>query len=250
MDKNTSWGQVAGWYDEMLEKEGTYQKEVILPHVLRLVAPKPGAIIADIASGQGFFARAFAQKGATVLASDIAPELIAVARNQPSNNITYTVTPAHNQKAIPSASCDIITIILAIQNIENIKDVFVECKRILKPGGKLLLVVNHPSFRIPKASDWSYDAQQNIEYRRIAQYLTESKIKIDMHPGKQTNEYTISFHRPLQLYVKQLAKAGFCITRLEEWETHKKSTPGPRAKAEDRAKKEIPLFLMIEAAVL
>jgi hypothetical protein len=34
---------------------------------------------------------------------------------------------------------------------------------------------------------------------------------------------------------------------MEEWESHKKSQPGPRAKAEDQARKEIPLFLYLEA---
>lgn len=34
----TSWGKVAGWYDEMLEeKDNTYQKNIILPNILRLM---------------------------------------------------------------------------------------------------------------------------------------------------------------------------------------------------------------------
>jgi len=47
--------------------------------------------------------------------------------------------------------------------------------------------------------------------------------------------------------VKALHKAGFTLKILEEWNSHKKSEPGPRAKAEDRARKEIPLFLYFGA---
>ena len=43
-----------------------------------------------------------------------------------------------------------------------------------------------------------------------------------------------------------MTKAGLAITRLEEWISHKKSEEGPRATAEDVARKEIPLFLMLE----
>ena len=56
---------------------------------------------------------------------------------------------------------------------------------------------------------------------------------------------TVSFHRPLQYYVKALAKAGFVIEKLEEWTSLKESTSGPRAKAENDARKEFPLFLYL-----
>ena len=57
----------------------------------------------------------------------------------------------------------------------------------------------------------------------------------------------MSFHRPLQYYFKMLAKEGFVVRRLEEWISHKESMAGPKKIAEDNARKEIPLFMMIEA---
>jgi hypothetical protein len=111
----------------------------------------------------------------------------------------------------------------------------------------IYVVLNHPAFRIPKASGWGWDEQAKIQYRRIDRYLSESKTEIDMHPGEKRGERTISFHRPLQYYVKALGKAGFSVAALEEWNSHKHSEPGPRAAAEDRARKEIPLFLCLVA---
>jgi hypothetical protein len=43
-----------------------------------------------------------------------------------------------------------------------------------------------------------------------------------------------------------LSKAGLSITRLEEWVSHKESEKGPRQKAENKSRKEIPLFMCIE----
>ena len=41
--------------------------------------------------------------------------------------------------------------------------------------------------------------------------------------------------------------AGFYVDAMEEWVSNKKSLPGKRAKAENRSKKEIPLFLALRA---
>ena len=47
-------------------------------------------------------------------------------------------------------------------------------------------------------------------------------------------------------FLKYFAKNGFAVTRLEEWISHKESEKGLRKLAEDKARKEIPMFMMIE----
>jgi hypothetical protein len=59
--------------------------------------------------------------------------------------------------------------------------------------------------------------------------------------------YTWSFHKPLEAYVKAAAKAWMMIDAMEEWASHKTSTSGPRAAAENLARKEIPMFLALRA---
>jgi len=248
MKQDTSWNSVAEWYDELLQqKPGTYQAELILPNVLRLVQLRNSDAILDLACGQGFFSREFAKTAATVTGIDLSPRLIAAAKKHSPKTIIYHVASADAIPMIKDHSQNAVVIVLAIQNIKNINGVFAECQRVLRPGGKLLMVLNHPAFRIPKASDWEHDKTTDIMYRRVSGYLSERTIPIDMHPGQKTQDQTVSFHRPLQVYSKSLAKAGFAITKLEEWNSHKKSQHGPRQKAEDTSRKEIPLFLCIEA---
>ncbi|HYE59628.1 MAG TPA: methyltransferase domain-containing protein, partial [Candidatus Kapabacteria bacterium] len=80
MKKSTSWGNVAAWYTNLLEKgKGTYQHDVILPNLLRILSLRPGMNVLDLACGSGFFARAFARAGARVMGIDISPELIRIA---------------------------------------------------------------------------------------------------------------------------------------------------------------------------
>lgn len=242
----TSWGGVAEWYEELLAEEKTYQKEVILPNLLRLMEIKKGERVLDLACGTGFFAKEFIKKGAKVVGSDISKELITIAeKNVPEAE--FTISPADSLPFLKEGSTEKIAIVLAIQNIENIKGVFEECARVLAPGGGLFVVMNHPAFRVPGASSWEWDYEKNVQYRRVEAYLSERRVPIVMHPGTDLSAQTISFHRPLQLYFKALAKAGLCVSRFEEWNSNKKSQPGPRAALEDRARKEFPLFLCLRA---
>ncbi len=255
--KETSWDKVAGWYDELLEESpDSFQAKVILPNLLRIlnIKPKePKMKIIDIACGQGYFSRAFATAGAQVTGVDISSELIEKARARSLKSIFYHVAPADKLSFAQNSSFDIAVIILSLQNIENLSGVLKESARVLKEKGKLIMVLNHPAFRVPQRSSWEWDSKKGKQYRRIEAYLKEYQTFIDMTPGqkdKAKKKKTISFHRPLQTYFKSLASAGFAVTMLEEWVSHKKSQKGPRSAEEDRIRKEIPMFLMLEATKL
>ncbi len=241
-NKETSWGNVADWYAGHVVSEDSYHKKVILPNLLRLMNIRPGMRILDVACGSGFFADAFSKVGAVVQGADISPELIELAAKHYST-VSFSTASAHKLSHVPDGSIDIVTIILAIQNIAEVKETLAEASRVLVKTGKIYIVMNHPAFRIPGGSSWGWDEKM---YRRIDQYLTEKKIPITMHPGANPSEKTVSFHRPLQYYMKLIGNGGFAVSRLEEWISHKTSEQGPRQKEEDRMRKEIPLFMTLE----
>lgn len=253
MDRPTSWGRVANWYNNLIEKDkDSYQRKLILPSLIRLLEIKKGETIVDLACGQGFFAREFSKLGARVIGVDISPELIDIAKQDKSSprdeaGVKYHVSSADNLSFIKDGSVDKVVIILSLQNIENTNGVIKEASRVLKSNGKLFVVLNHPAFRIPKESSWGWDEAKKIQYRRLDSYISESKEQIQMHPGEKPWEKTISFHRPLQYYFKLLTKNSLLVSRLEEWSSHKTSEEGPKKAAEDHSRREFPLFLFLEA---
>ena len=89
------------------------------------------------------------------------------------------------------------------------------------------------------------------QYRRVDGYLSPGQFPITMNPGHAAHGaepvQTWTFHRPVQTYVRLLTEAGFLVEALEEWPSMRKSQPGPRAAEEDRARREIPMFLGIRA---
>lgn len=248
-EKNTSWGHVSSWYNAVVEHPESYQQSVILPNITRIVASKKGMRILDVGCGTGVFARVFSEAGAEVVGVDLGKELIAIAKEK-SSHIRYYVGSADNLSAVTETSFDVVTIVLALQNMKKMDVVFEEIAKKLKKNGRIVLVLNHPSFRVPQWSDWGFDEVKKMQYRKVARYMSEIEIPILMNPGKKNSEKTFSFHRPLQLYVKSLAKQKCAITKLEEWISHKESQKGPRKGAEDVARKEIPLFMCIEATKL
>ncbi len=251
----TDWNNVAQWYDNYLEGDDTYQAAVIAPNILRLIDPKKGKRLLDVACGQGYFARLCADKGAEVVGVDQSAVLIEKAKTQAGEKEFYVVGNAETLDAYKLEMFDTVFTVLALENIKNITAVMEGIQQVVKPDGKVVFVLLHPAFRIPQHSDWGYDSKKTVQYRKVEKYLSEVSIPIELSPfkGKSTHSTgsgqattTVTFHRSLQWYMKAFRNAGFAITNIEEWNSHKKSQPGPRQVAEDAARKEIPMFLALE----
>jgi ubiquinone/menaquinone biosynthesis C-methylase UbiE len=249
---STSWGAVAGWYDNHLTDPDSYHEQVVWPHLRRLVAPAPGVKILDVACGQGFFSRKLAAEGASVVGADLAPELVDIAAKRAqaeglSERCRFFVRASHLLGEVPEAPFDHAICVLALQNINDVRGTLAAIAPLVRTGGTLHLVINHPSFRVPKASGWGWDPSADIQFRRVDRYLSEAKTVIAMHPGADPSAMTYSYHRPLQYYVKALSRAGFAVTNCEEWASHRTSDSGPRAVGENVARKEFPLFMYLAA---
>lgn len=246
MKKDTSWGGVATWYDKHLENDNTYHAQVVAPNLLRVVDLKQNESLLELGCGQGFFIEKFLEISNNVTGVDLGKSLIDIAKNNLPSKARLFVGNAEDGTILKGEKFDVITVVLAIQNMKNLNAVVQNFKRLLKDGGRVCIVINHPTFRIPKSSSWGMDTENKIQYRRIDSYMSEQEVGIDMTPGSKTDkQMTVSYHRPLQVYSKAFGKEGFAITKIEEWISHRKSEKGPHAKAEDKARKEIPLFMCL-----
>jgi ubiquinone/menaquinone biosynthesis C-methylase UbiE len=243
----TDWDDFAQWYDQLVGPAGSeYQQRIIIPGVLRLLGSTAGAAVVDVACGQGVLCRALAARGVEATGVDASRKLIDIAKGHGPPGIRYHVGDAQNLSFLPPGRFDGAACALAIQNIAAPAAVFTTVATVLKPLGRFVLVMMHPCFRGAKDTAWGWDEKAGVQYRRIDRYLLPRKTPIVMHPGADPKQYTWTFHRPLESYVKWLRNAGLLIDAMEEWPGHKTST-GARAAAENTARKEIPLFLAVRA---
>lgn len=250
MKKDTSWESASGWYSKTVGEKGHYyHSRIILPKGIPLLDFNrfETANLLDLGCGQGILSRAI-PKEVNYTGIDLSPSLIQEAKKlNKEKNRTFILGDATKPLSFPEKSFTHSASILALQNMENPGALFANASRLLTLNGQLLLVMNHPCFRVPRKSSWGFDEKSKIQYRRIDAYMADIKIPIEMHPSKKmSSPITYTFHHSLSTYMGLLKKNGFVIEALEEWCSDKKSEGG-RAKSEDKARDEIPLFLAIVA---
>ena len=249
--RDTSWDKVAVWYDNHVSTSSDYHRDLIIPRALKIMEPGKDEKMLDVGCGQGVFAAELARNGARVVGIDASKKLIDFAKSRSSKlNIQYFVMDASRMEGLQNGTFDAVCSILALQNMEDLDSVVSEMARVLKIEGRLLLVLNHPCFRIPRQSGWGFDEKRKLQYRRVDRYLSELKIPIQMHPGHAPGVVTWSFHRPLQSYFAAFSASGLAVTGLEEWVSQRQSRPGGKARAENSSRNEIPLFLALKAVKL
>ncbi len=243
----TSWQKVAPWYNNLVGVDGHYyHKQVVLPGLLRLLDLKSDCSLLDLGCGQGVVSRVIPEI-ARYVGVDKAASLIDAAKNN-NKNARHTFAVADVTRPLPKIDPGFshCCVVLALQNMEKPEGVFDNLAQLLQMGGEVVIVLNHPVFRIPRQSGWGIDEKTKQQHRWINRYLSPLRIPITMNPGKKDSQTTWSFHRPLQDYISMLTNAGFIITGLEEWVSDKESE-GKAAKMENRARSEFPLFLTLVA---
>jgi ubiquinone/menaquinone biosynthesis C-methylase UbiE len=246
--KSTSWEGANQWYKKIVGDQGHYyHQQVIMPKLLKLFNFKPGERInlLDLACGNGVLARHL-PKNASYTGIDISPSFIKEAKKlDPTGSHRYHVCDVTQKLPTEDTSFNYAAIILALQNIRHPLKVFQNFAKHLEKGATLILVLNHPCFRIPRQSSWEIDQAKKIQFRRVDRYLSPLEIPLLANPSKGLqSEELLSYHYPLSSYIQWLGKSGFCVVDMEEW-CSDKTSEGGAAKMENRARQEFPLFMTI-----
>lgn len=247
---STSWEPAASWYDGHVGLEGHYyHKQVILPALLQKWKLNAQSSILDLACGQGVLARAIPPH-IPYLGVDASSSLVESAKKVDKNpHHRFLVADITKPFPLQEASFTHAACILALQNLENPLGALQNAAKALKNLGTLVLVINHPCFRIPRQSSWGIDEKKKLQYRRIDRYLSSLKIPIQVHPGKEKmkqEKTTYSFHYSLSQISLWLQQSSLYMEHMQELCSDKVSY-GKNSKMENLAREEFPLFLVIHA---
>lgn len=114
-----------------------------LAHVVELVNPQPTDELIDVATGAGHVALAFAPRVARVVAYDLTQAMLdqtlASAAQRGLSNVEGVQGPAESMP-FEDATFDVYTVRLAPHHFADIRAAVREAARVLKPGGRFLLV--------------------------------------------------------------------------------------------------------------
>lgn len=241
------WSNVADWYDKLAGAGGhTYQQELILPRVTEILKRNRVKSVLDLACGQGVLARAL-PASVDYCGADIAPALVQKAqqRNTRPNCTFLAVDCSSEDFGLEKKDFSAAAILLAIQDVKEVEQLLRNAAGHLAERGILIIVMNHPCFRIPRQSQWHIDEANKMQSRLLKSYMSLQEIPISVNPGLAHNSETVNYyHRSLGAYSKALFAAGFAIEELEEWVSNKVSS-GAKARMENRARQEFPLFICL-----
>lgn len=243
-----SWESSEKWYTECVGEKGHYYHQaIVLPSSLKLLGLKGSGSLLDLGCGQGVLARHLPE-AIDYVGIDLSDGLIQSAKKlTKKKNAQFFTANACEALPVEKTDFDWGCLILCLQNMEKGEGAIENGRKHLKKGGKFLIVLNHPCFRIPRQSHWEIDEKAKLQYRRMNLYMSEMKIPIQMNPGQgEKSAVTYSYHHPISAYTNWLGQKKFKILAIEEWISDKKSE-GAKAKMEDRSRREFPLFLAILA---
>jgi 2-polyprenyl-3-methyl-5-hydroxy-6-metoxy-1,4-benzoquinol methylase len=221
-----AWDANASFWDQKMGEGNDFANELCWPAILRLLDPKPGQRILDIATGNGLTARRLAALGVEVTAFDFSAELIKYAkqRTDPAAHISYHVLDATDESALlgisgspnlfDSALCN-----MALFDMADLEPLFRTLPKLLKPGGVFVFTLTHPAFNNASCAhvveERDDEGQIKTVYSvKISKYITPFQsrgLAIRGQPQAQ-----IYFDRPLQTYFNLGFQNGFVLDGFEE----------------------------------
>lgn len=184
--------------------------EQILPLVV--AHTDPGSVVLDLGCGEGQVSRELrSERDCTVVGVDpaMAQVLEAVHRG---GGPRYVQGGAD---AVPLAdeAVDQVVACLVFEHIEALDPALDEVQRVLRPGGRFLLLLNHPLLQTPD-SGWVDDHMVDPpeQYWQLGAYLPEAETVEQVQLGV----FITFHHRPLSRYLNAAIERGLQLEHMEE----------------------------------
>jgi SAM-dependent methyltransferase len=204
------WDDHADWWQrEFTDGIDPEYVEQIIPLALKYLGKRRDVL--DVGAGEGQIARAAATEGAIVIGLDPTASQIKVAVERGGGPVY--VQGRSDGLPVLDRSFDAVVVCLVFEHVDAFEASLEEVARVLRPGGRLLLFLNHPLLQTPESGmiiDHMIDPPET--YWRIGPYLREAVTVEEVQ-----KDVRVRFvHRPLGRYVNGLIDAGLQLVRMEE----------------------------------
>jgi SAM-dependent methyltransferase len=175
------------------------------PAILALAGDVAGRRILDAGCGSGPLSAALRDRGATVTGFDSSAGMVELARRRLGDGADLQVADLDRPLPYPDGAFDDVIAALVLHYLRDWTGPLAELRRVLRPGGRLIVAVDHP---------FAITAMHRADGREVDYFETYN----------WTEEWTFGGHsapmsfwnRPLHAMTDAFTAAGFRISVISE----------------------------------
>ena len=195
-----TWDDLADWWIDEVQDDLAYEGDVY-PILTELLDGTSGTAI-DLGCGEGQGMRLV---GGDVMGTDVSLPLLV--RAHATAPVVQAVLP--DLSWLRAASMDRAFSVYLVDLIDNHASFFTEAARVVKSGGHLVVIINHPVFTAPGSAPF-IDGEDHVMWRWGTYFEQGSSSE---PAGNGTVEF---FHRPVADIVTAAATAGWVLEVMVE----------------------------------
>ena len=198
------WSSLTDWWLDEVRSDPAYET-VVTPLLIEFLTPRPELLYLDLGCGDGRVMRTLAATGAAAHGIDMNESLAGVAGQAVVAELPNLPFDADVYDGAYS--------VLTLEHIPDHRTFFTEAGRVVRTGGVLAIVINHPSWTAPDSTP-----------------ITDEHCEVLWRPGKYFSSGTthipagdssVTFHhRTMGELLTAAAEAGWGLERLVERPHH------------------------------
>ena len=171
------------------------------PAILDLAGDVAGRRILDVGCGAGPLIEALCDRGAIVTGVDSSLKMLQLARRRLGDRASLLALDVRNPLPFPDGAFDDAIACLVLHYLRDWTAPLGEMRRVLTPGGRLVVAVNHP---------FVYKLiRPDADYFAIREYRAE-------HAFSGQKVVLTYWHRPLHAMTAAFTEAGFRVAVISE----------------------------------
>jgi SAM-dependent methyltransferase len=195
-----NWDDLAPWWRSEVATDPVYREDVA-PMVDRLIGPSGGTVL-ELGCGDGQWLSRLADRGAPVFGCDRSEQLLNDARAI----CPVALCSLPSLAWVRDEAVDVTLSVFVLDLLGDVASFFAEARRVVAPGGALVVVINHPIFTAPRSGPFM-DPDLEV-FWRWGEYLSDGASRIP------AGGHTVTMHhRSVAHLLTAAADAGW---RLEE----------------------------------
>lgn len=210
----------ANWSTQIDNGSDQINEAFGIPHFLSLTGDIQGKTVLDAGCGEGRSTRHLAMRGGQLTGIDISEAMIenAIKKNAAQlYQADFAIASCSDLSIFSENQFDVITSFMALMDTPDLSVVLQQFYRVLKPGGKLSIMVRHPCFFTSGMSIFKSPSQQRsgllvADYFRATPFVERWSFSgsADVHFKVRRYPYTLSD------YLQTLLRNQFKIIQVAE----------------------------------